>query len=657
MKKLAIIIVNYNVCYFLEQALKSVQKAIVDIDAEVFVVDNNSIDNSVALVKEKFPSVKLIENKENVGFSKANNQAIHASNAEYVLLLNPDTVVERNTFEKCIEFMDNHPDAGGLGVKMVDGKGQFLPESKRGLPTPSVAFYKISGLSTLFPKSKTFGQYHLGYLSNDETHQIDVLSGAFMLMRQETLDKTGLLDEDYFMYGEDIDLSYRITQAGYKNYYFPHARIIHYKGESTKKTSINYVFIFYRAMIIFAQKHFSNQNAKLFSGIINAAIYAKASFDITINFIKNLLPTAFSAGTIWGLMVLTSHYWETSYKPTDQNFPPEYFSIIIPSYIIVWLMSNYFNGGNDKPTSVYKIIRGALVGGLIISAVSNYVDVYRYSKTLILIGSALSTLVITLQHLFLHYLEYNNFNFSTDKTKRIAVVGTENEFSRVKSILEKLKLNVQPIGFISINKISQSVEGHIGNISQVDDIISLHKVDEVIFCSKDIDTQAIISIMSESSNKLVDFKIIPEQSDYIIGSNSKDQQGDLYTIEIKLNISKNSCQRNKRVLDIAFSLGCLLLLPIGILFIKAKKAYLQNIFSVLFGKKTWVGFSEYKDSSLPKIKKGIISPAIKLEDHENNIQIKRQLDLLYAKDYQVADDFKLLVKFFPHLGHNTENVA
>ena len=536
---------------------------------------------------------------------------------------------------------------------MVDGKGIFLPESKRGLPTPTVAFYKISGLASFFPKSKVFGQYHLGYLDNNSIHEIDVLSGAFMLMRQETLDKTGLLDEDYFMYGEDIDLSYRITQAGYKNYYFPHARIIHYKGESTKKTSINYIFIFYRAMIIFAQKHFSSHNAKVFSRIINIAIYAKASLDISLNFIKGFIPTVFNAGIIWGFMTTISHFWETTYKPTNQKFPPEYFSLIIPSYIFIWLISNYFSGGNDKPTNVFKITRGVLIGGLIISALSNYIDIYRYSKTLILIGSGISLLAITLQHLLLHYIKYKNFKFDTDKIRQIAVVGTEKEFKRVKEILEKLKLNVHAIGFISLKKLAKSTAQHIGNTSQIDDIINLHKVDEVIFCSKDIDTQSIISIMSESSNQLVDYKIIPEQSDYIIGSNSKNHKGDLYTIEIKLNISKDSSQRNKRTLDIAFSMTCLMLLPIGILFVNKKKDYIENIFAVLFGKNTWVGFSEYKDSSLPKIKKGIITPAIKLEDHENNVQIKRQLDVLYAKDYQVADDVKLLVKFFHFLGQRT----
>ena len=273
---ISVVIVNYNVEFFLEQCLNSVTKAIEGIDGEVFVVDNNSLDNSVEMVKAKFPNVKCIENKQNVGFSKANNQAIELSDSKYILLLNPDTVVEETTFRKVIDFMESHPDAGGLGVRMVDGKGRFLPESKRGLPTPNVAFYKIFGLSRIFKKSPKFNRYHLGYLDEFKNHEIDILSGAFMLMRSETLDKIGLLDETFFMYGEDIDLSYRIQLGGWKNYYCSDTTIIHYKGESTKKSSVNYVFVFYRAMVIFAQKHFSKNHAKSFSFLINLAIYFRA---------------------------------------------------------------------------------------------------------------------------------------------------------------------------------------------------------------------------------------------------------------------------------------------------------------------------------------------------------------------------------------------
>ena len=242
--QLSVIIVNYNVKHFLEQCLYSVLKASKNLDTEIFVVDNDSADGSTQLVKEKFPGVNLIENNTNLGFSKANNQAVKKAKGRYILLLNPDTVVEEDTFEKIIGFMDSNPDAGGLGVKMIDGKGNFLPESKRGLPTPWVAFYKMFGLSKIFPGSKKFGKYHLTYLNENEIAEIEVISGAFFMIRRSVLEMTGLLDENFFMYGEDIDLSYRITQAGYKNYYYPETTIIHYKGESTKKGSLNYVKVF-----------------------------------------------------------------------------------------------------------------------------------------------------------------------------------------------------------------------------------------------------------------------------------------------------------------------------------------------------------------------------------------------------------------------------
>lgn len=307
--KLSVVVVNYNVQNFLKLCLDSVRKASKDLAIEVFVVDNNSVDGSVAMVRQEFPEVKLIENKQNRGFSYANNQAIRESTAEYVLLLNPDTVVEEDTFEKVLQFMDQHPEAGGLGVMMLDGKGNFLPESKRGLPTPAVAFYKIFGLARIFPKSKLFGRYHLGFLDKNHTHEVEILSGAFMLMRKSVLDKVGLLDETFFMYGEDIDLSYRILLGGYKNYYFPETRIIHYKGESTKKSSVNYVFVFYRAMVIFAKKHFSQKYAQLFSLLINFAIYLRAGMAISVRFFKSIALPLFDFGCIMAGLVLLKNYY------------------------------------------------------------------------------------------------------------------------------------------------------------------------------------------------------------------------------------------------------------------------------------------------------------------------------------------------------------
>ena len=282
--QLSIIIVNYNVRNFIDLCLLSVKEAITNIQAEVFVVDNNSSDDSVEYLKEHHNWIQLIENKDNPGFSKANNQAIKKAKGKYILLLNPDTIVEENTFEDCINFMDKTPNAGGLGVKMIGADGSFQPESKRGIPTPMVSFYKMSGLAKLFPNSKCFAHYNLSYLSENEINEIEILSGAFMFLRKSVLDKIGLLDERFFMYGEDIDLSYRIIKAGFDNYYFPKTKILHFKGESTKKQNTKYIYIFYNAMILFAEKHFSSKKTKIFIWFIQLAVYLRIAISIFIMF-------------------------------------------------------------------------------------------------------------------------------------------------------------------------------------------------------------------------------------------------------------------------------------------------------------------------------------------------------------------------------------
>lgn len=271
--KVSVVIVNYNVKYFLEQCLYSVRAAIAGMDVEVFVVDNHSSDGSVEYLRPRFPEVTFIVNEDNPGFAKANNQAIRQCTGEYILLLNPDTVIGEASIRTLCFFMDEHPKAGGLGVKMLDGHGVFLPESKRSFPSPWVSFCKIFGLSALFPKSRLFARYSLPFLNKDNQHKVDVLAGAFMMLRHEALDKTGLLDEAFFMYGEDIDLSYRIVLDGYKNYYVPE-RILHYKGESTKQGDAKYVKAFYGAMLIFYRKYYPH-SGWLMSFFIQFAILLK----------------------------------------------------------------------------------------------------------------------------------------------------------------------------------------------------------------------------------------------------------------------------------------------------------------------------------------------------------------------------------------------
>ena len=263
--RLSIIIVNYNVRAYLEQCLQSVQKALEGIEGEVWVVDNNSPDDSVAVLRRDYPWVHLIANTENMGFARANNLAIRQSQSDYVLLLNPDTVVEEPTLRGVIEFMDAHPEAGGAGVMMHNEDGTLAPESRRGLPTPWVAGLKMLGFTK---------RYYMSHLPWDQPGRIDVISGAFCMLRRKALDQVGLLDADFFMYGEDIDLSYRLRKGGWQNWYLPF-EIVHYKGRSTQKTDFRYVHIFYQAMLIFFRKHY--RHLSFFYAIpVKMAIYFRA---------------------------------------------------------------------------------------------------------------------------------------------------------------------------------------------------------------------------------------------------------------------------------------------------------------------------------------------------------------------------------------------
>jgi GT2 family glycosyltransferase len=648
-KKLSIIIVNYNVCYFLEQTLISLKKGVKGIDAEIIVVDNHSIDASVEMVRTKFPEVTLIANKNNVGFSKANNQAIKIAKGEYILLLNPDTVVEEDTLTKVCRFMDEHPDAGGVGVKMVDGKGNFLPESKRGLPTPLVAFYKIFGLASLFPNSKIFSRYHLGYLDKDKIHQVDILSGACMFLRKTVLDKTGLLDEDYFMYGEDIDLSYRIVKAGYKNYYFPEARIIHYKGESTKKTSVNYVFVFYKAMIIFARKHFTSQNAGIFSFLINLAIYLRASIALASRILRKAMFPLLDATVIYTGMYFLKSYWEENFKWVPGKYPPEYMYAAVPAYIMIWLSSVYFSGGYDKPLRLSRIITGIFFGTILISALSNFVDAYRFSKALIILGGVFSAAALTFNRYLIHFFRFRNFNLDRGKRKRIILVGNDEEASRVSKMMYNMNHSGDVIGFVDIKPGSSSLT-RLGNIEHLKEILEIYKADEVIFCSKDIPAAEIIGWMTKIDNPYLEFRIVPDESNFIIGSNSKDSRGDFYTLNIELNITQLNNLRRKRLLDINLSLIFFFTYPFIFWSVKNPGIFLKNIFRVLSGKNTWVGFSEGEQIHLTQIKKGIISPVTLFADKNLDQATIRRLNLLYAKDYSTYTDLELILKNWQKIG-------
>ncbi len=638
---LSIVIVNYNVKYFLEQCLESVYGSDLtlketpgeELQLEVYVVDNASVDGSVEMVREKFPQVHLIANQDNVGFARANNQALRICRGDLMLLLNPDTVVEHDTFGKCADFYATHPDCGGLGVKMINGEGTFLKESKRGFPSPAASFYKMSGLIRLFPHSRRIAAYYMGHLSDDETHRIDILPGAYLMISRAALEKVGLLDESYFMYGEDIDFSWRIKLEGFDNYYYPDTRIIHYKGESTKRGSMNYVYTFYNAMAIFVKRYFSGSNAKFFNLLLHLAIWGRA----TIAWMKRVvqavaLPVADFAvafAGFWGLKQLWATYWAANIH----YYPPQYTWVVIPCYILLLMLCSWLYGGYEKPVKPLRIVKGMVVGTaalLVFYSLLN--ESQRYSRALLLLGcgwTLLSTLGI---RGVLSLLHWPGYDLRPRSLRRCVIVGGKEESARVGQLYESL-------GSAQIEHIIDSLP----DSQKLNDTIHIYHADEVIFCSKDIPVQQIISLMTElsklPSRRQVEYKIVPSDSDFIIGSNSINSPEDLYAEELHTIVSPLN-RRNKRLLDIISALLLILLSPILFWFQHGKKHYFVHCWNVLMGKNTWVGTQGHET------RPGIFGPEHAVSSHPKQLsaELKQRLHLRYLRNYKLSTDLQILTK-------------
>ncbi len=656
---LSVIIVSYNVKYFLEQCLHSVEKASEHIAVEIYVVDNNSADGSVQMVAEKFPGVKLIANNVNLGFAKANNQAIRIASGKYILLLNPDTLVQEDTFSKCIAHMEEFADIGCLGVKMIDGAGNFLPESKRALPTPGVAFYKIFGFSALFPRSKTFGRYHLSYLSKDKINDVDVISGAFMLLRKSALEKSGLLDEVFFMYGEDIDLSYRIKLAGYRNVYFPLTTIIHYKGESTKKGSINYVIVFYNAMIIFAQKHFARNTARYYALFIHTAIYFRAGLSILQRFIKGIINPLLDALTIYAGYRTIMPMWEMHLFGQAGSYPELYMNVVVPFYILAWILSLFLSTGYEKSVRLTDMVKGLVIGSLFILLIYALLpESFRFSRALILFGAAWTLMATVFDRFVLSILFPASFELEAwTRKKRIIIIGTRKEGDRVFSIVRQTQVVPELIGFVDPSE-GRVLPGFIGHIGQIGDIVQVNRADELIFCAGDISSQKIITTMLKFTDAGVNFKIAPPESLSVIGSNSSDSIGDLYVLHFN-TLSRKLNRRKKRLIDIALSLIFVVISPILLLFVKNRTGLIRNIFSVLTGIHSWVGYFRSTGGDhpgLPVIRPGVLTPMDGNRYMLTEDGMAEKMNLNYAKDYRIINDLNIIIKNLRGLGRSPVRV-
>ena len=647
---LSIVIVNYNVKYFLKQCLASVygsQRRLADgteLELDVWVVDNDSVDGSVDMVRQEFPQVHVIANHENVGFAKANNMALKEIenrkskiensadatnnsqfsilNSQFFLLLNPDTIVESDTLVRCVDFMRQHTDCGGLCVKMIDGEGRYLKESKRGFPSPEASFYKISGLIRLFPHSRRIAAYYMGHLPDDEVNEIEIMPGAFLMFTREVYEKIGGLDESYFMYGEDIDFSWRIRLAGLKNYYLPETHIIHYKGESTKKGSMNYVYTFYRAMAIFVKKYFTGRNARLFNLLLQMAIWLRAMVAWVQRVARCVAVPMADFAAAYGGFVLLKQLWATYWADNIHYYPAEYTTLVIPIYILVLMFCSWLEGGYDKPLRPWRIVRGMAVGVVLLLAFYSLLDEsQRYSRMLLLTGSLwtlISTLII---RLILSACSVKGYALRARKRGASLIVGGDAETQRV---VQLYRTYASPDTALHT---TADLEPH-----HLQDRIRIDRVEEVIFCGRDIDLQSIIGLMTHLRTTGVQYRIAPAEGDFIIGTGGILSTDDLYLTDLD-TISTATCRRRKRLIDIAVALLLLVLSPILFWPQKHKKQFFSDCLQVLIGRRTWVGYTGHD---------GIFSPA----NISPNVStdLADRLLLRYMRHYRTTTDLTILLR-------------
>ncbi len=553
---ISVIIVSYNVKGFLQHCINSVKKASEGLDVELFVVDNNSIDGTGEMVKKNFPDVHFIGNSVNYGFGKANNQALKLSKGKYVLFLNPDTLIEENTLKVFVDFMDQNPKVGMVGPKILNSDGTLQLACRRSFPSPGVALPKLLGLSTLFPRHKKFGKYNLTYLDPDESYPVDAISGSFMFCHGDLIRELKGFDEDFFMYGEDLDLCRRVQLKGYHVYYLPDTTIIHHKGESSKSAPFDSLLAFYKAMDIFFRKHFSS----LFSFITTLFFRFGIVAHLTLNFLgkaMSLLKRPFldsiiiSMSLLFGMLIRFS---ENLLKEFLHFFP------VLGIYLLIYL-SFLILGGAYRRSKQYDFIRAAasLIPGFIVngfltfffvpSAQSRIVYVISFAFILILLPA---WRIIASRRKSKHYQEHS------EAARRTLVIGAGKEGHIIANTLaQHPQLGYLFVGFADKDL---SHPKTIGSTKDLSLLVRSRGIDHVIFSSDVFSLAEIISMMAELAHFPISIKIIPEKENMIFGKAAIESLEDISLVEMEYTILKPSWAFAKRLTDIVVSLLLILVL-------------------------------------------------------------------------------------------------
>lgn len=588
--ELSIVIVNYNVKEFLTQCLDSIFKSQTQYNYEVIVVDNSSRDSGRDEICSTFKDITWIDNSENVGFGRANNQGFSRAKGVYTLILNPDTVLQEDTLEKCISYLLAHPEVGGLGIKGLDGSGQFLPESKRALPTPLVALWKITGLSAIFPKSSVFARYHLGHLSPEENHEVDILVGCFMMVPTQLLLSVGGFDPQYFMYGEDIDLSYELQKTGHKNIYFSDSQIIHYKGESTKRGSLNYVRMFYKAMVLFAKKQFTGSSAAAYSLLIYSGIYLRATLAIVARLGKSTFTPLLDAAVLFAVLNTIKSYWEQNHRFINGGSYPDLYTYTIQgSYVLVWLFGLWLSGVYFKNNRPIVMVRSMIVTTLFIGFTYGLLpDELRFSRALLLLGALGGLSAMLGWRAVLSVLSGKPMFEGATKQPRILFFGSKYSKGALDDILH------------SSGIIPSFYWEEIPNFNNDDwllklqALVRLHRINELIVDVSEVSNTRLISILTSLGEQTSVKSLMPEQK-FIIGSDSSLTQGTTY--RKSQQTADPQYLRQRRVFEITATFLVVSLAPMTLVCalatgrFSAWKLWIRYSGHIMTGEKSLIGYS------------------------------------------------------------------
>lgn len=649
---ISIIIVNYNVKELLEQCILSIFAASKNLKVEVIVVDNNSFDGSVDFLKEKFPSshcVKIISLDRNLGFAKANNVGAKAASGEYLLILNPDTILQEDTIEKTLAFYKKDPSVGAVTCKLILPSGKLDLACRRSFPTPSVALYRILGLSRLFPKSKIFGKYNLTYLNENIACEVDAIAGAFMLIKKENYDKIGGFDEDYFMYGEDLDLCFRIKKFGYKIYYNPETSIVHYKGESTKKSSLSYVNNFYGAMQIFVRKNL-HTNFWLLDFIIKISILYRASVSyfkrIMLNFYPVIIDLVF---IVAGMLIAIVQRFE--------YFPLEAYIPVIIIYSIVWIIVLALSGSymrSDK-YSIIKLLTGILVGFFINSSVTYFFNEFAFSRVVVIRTTFNAFLLLAAWRLAANIYQYSRKK-SFFKTVKTLIIGKNDETEEfISKLRRRVDSDYDVVGYISTD--GNEPDKFIGNLNNINDVIVSYKINNIVFAKSELTNQLILDLMWKLKRFNLSYNILSSDSEILLGKSALDKIDDIYLMQIEYNINKKFNIFVKRIFDIIIGIVVLFTLyPFVFLsnkiakFDEKKNRFTKKILlvpKVLSGKFSFVGRATWDVTATGKqfLGKNGLTGLVQINFYKDLTSDEIEFyNYYYAKNQSLALDIEIILR-------------